>query len=148
VPGFLFDSNVWVALTFAAHPLHDQAGRQLRQGSPERPVCRTRATELSALRLITTPVIHRAFGVPTFSNREAIAFLTSLFQETGCVEIEEPDGTRELWLRLADTESASPKLWMDAYLAAVAIRGGFHFITLDSGFQSFESRGLSLKLVE
>jgi hypothetical protein len=46
-------------------------------------------------------------------------YLTSLFQETGCVEIEEPEGTPELWLQLADAESTSPKVWMDAYLAAV-----------------------------
>jgi hypothetical protein len=50
------------------------------------------------------PLIHRAFGVPSFSNTEAIAFLTSLFRKTGSLEIEAPKGTRELWLRLADAE--------------------------------------------
>jgi toxin-antitoxin system PIN domain toxin len=147
VPGFLYDSNIWVALTFASHPYHDGAGEQVKQSSADRPICRIRATELSTLRLITTPVIHRAFGVPNFSNREAIAFLTSLFRKTGSLEIEEPKGTRELWLRLADAEKASPKIWMDAYLAAVSITGGFDFVTLNGDFRHFIADGLSLKLV-
>lgn len=148
VPGFLFDSNLWVAVTFAAHPFHDPAGIQIKQSSPSRPLCRLRAIELSSLRLITTPAVHRAFGVPHFSNTEAIAFLTSLFHKTECLEIEEPERTRELWLRLADAESACPKVWMDAYLAAVAIRGGLDFITFDLDFQRFESHGLSLTLLK
>ena len=147
MPGFLFDSNLWVALAFASHPFHDRVGEQLRQSSPSCPVCRIRATEISAFRLITTPAIHKAFGVPHFSNKEAIDYLTSLFQKTGCVEIEEPEGTRELWLRLANAESASPKVWMDAYLAAVSIHGGLDFITLDTDFECFKSDGLSVTFV-
>lgn len=146
--GFPFDSNVGVALTFGSHPLHHRGGRQLRQASPERPVCRIRATELSALRLITTPTIHRAFGVPRFSNAEAIEHLGSLFHRTGCVEVAEADGTRELWLRLADAGSPSPKLWIDAYLAAVSIQGALHFVTCDPDFQRYGSRGLALTLLE
>ncbi|UCF99448.1 MAG: PIN domain-containing protein [Spirochaetaceae bacterium] len=145
--GFLFDSNLWIALTFAAHPLHDRAGEQLRRSSPTSPLSIIRIIELSALRLITTPAVHRAFGVPYFSNREAIPFLTSLFQQTQCSEIEEPKGTRELWLRLADAESASPKVWMDAYLAAVCIQGGLELITLDSDFLSFKLHGLNLTIL-
>ena len=144
MPGFLFDSNIWVALTFASHPFHDRAGEQVKQSSADRPIYRVRATELSTYRLITTPVIHRAFGVPSFSNTEAISFLSSLFQKTGSLEIQEPRGTRELWLRLAGTESASPKIWMDAYLAAVSIRGGFDFVTLDGDFTRFSSDGLAV----
>ena len=99
--GFLFDSNLWVALAFAAHPFHRSVGEVLKRASADQPVCRLRATEMSALRLVSTPTIHRAFGVPHLSNREAIDYLVSLFDQTGCVEIEEPEGTRSLWLRLA-----------------------------------------------
>ena len=147
MPGFLFDSNIWVALTFASHPFHDRAGEQVKRSSADRPICRLRATELSTCRLITTPVIHRAFGVPSFPNTEAIAFLSSLFQETGSLEILEPKGTRELWLRLANAESPSPKIWMDAYLAAVSIRGGFDFVTLDGDLNRFSADGLAVVLV-
>ena len=147
MPGFLYDSNIWVALTFAAHPHHDRVGEHVKESSKDRPICRLRATELTALRLITTPAIHRAFGVPSFSNAEAIAFLASLFQKTDSVEIEEPRDTRQLWLRLADRNKPSPKVWMDAYLAAVSISGGFDFVTTDRDFQQFTTEGLSVVLV-
>jgi len=147
VPGFLYDSNIWVALSFAAHPHHDRAGEHVNESSKDQPIYRIRATELSALRLITTPAIHRAFGVANFSNAEAIAFLTSLFQKTGSVEIEEPRDTRQLWLRLADRNKAAPKVWMDAYLAALSISGGFDFVTTDRDFQQFTPEGLSVVLI-
>ena len=85
VPGLLLDSNVWVSLAFASHPFHNRAGEQLTNSSANLPVCRIRATELSAFRLITT--------------------------------------------------------------AAVSIRGGLHFVTLDSDFKRFRPDGLTLPLV-
>ena len=147
VPGSLLDSGVWVALTFASHPFHRSAGEALRQLSPDRPPCRIRATEISAFRLVTTPTIHRAFGVAGFSNTQAMQYLGMLFAEIGCVEVEEPAGTRELWLRLAGSTTASPKIWMDAYLAAVAIRGDMELITLDSGFREYGDDGLRVVLL-
>ena len=36
---------------------------------------------------------------------------------------------------------------MDAYLAAFAISGGMHLVTLDKDFRSFESMGLDLLLL-
>jgi len=43
---------------------------------------------------------------------------------------------------LADTN-----VWMDAYVAAFAIRAGLPFVTLDSDFRRFESAGLQLHLL-
>jgi predicted nucleic acid-binding protein len=63
-----------------------------------------------------------------------------------CIDAE-PDGTRELWLELAATSSASPKVWMNAYLAAFAIRARLPFATLDTDFRRFEPAGLNLQFV-
>lgn len=38
----------------------------------------------------------------------------------------------------------SPKLWMDAYLAAIAITGGFQLLTTDQGFKQFAGLDLIL----
>ena len=65
----------------------------------------------------------------------------------GCPRLTEPEKTNVLWLRLADTKSASPKVWMDAYLAAVAIGAEVTFATLDTDFVRYESEGLDLRLV-
>jgi uncharacterized protein len=47
-----------------------------------------------------------------------------------------------LWKELAVRETASPKLWMDAYLAAFALAGRYQMVTTDAGFRQF--RGLDL----
>ena len=62
--------------------------------------------------------------------------------------LDEPPGTRNLWLRLANRNTASPKLWMDAYLAAFAISGNLRFVTTDKAFSQFEPHGLDLQLLK
>jgi hypothetical protein len=39
---------------------------------------------------------------------------------------------------------ASPKLWMDSYLAAFAVAGGYRMVTIDGAYGQF--RGLDLHL--
>jgi predicted nucleic acid-binding protein len=51
------------------------------------------------------------------------------------------------WLKLAALPTSSPKAWMDAYLAAFAIRAGLSFATLDGAFQRYEVAGLDLRLL-
>lgn len=41
----------------------------------------------------------------------------------------------------------SPKIWMDAYLAAFAIAGGLRMVTLDGDFKAFVPQGLDLVLL-
>ena len=60
---------------------------------------------------------------------------------------EEPPGVFGLWCTLAALDSASPKVWMDAYLAAFAIAGGLRMVTLDQDFKNFVPQGLNLHLL-
>lgn len=57
---------------------------------------------------------------------------------------EEPAGLERRWKRLAVRDSASPKLWMDAYLAAFALAGGHRLATTDAAFKQFSSLDLDL----
>lgn len=50
---------------------------------------------------------------------------------------DEPAGLVPLWHRLAALHSASPKVWMDAYLAAFASAGELQMVTLDQAFSQF-----------
>lgn len=59
---------------------------------------------------------------------------------------EEPAGLERRWQELALRETASPKLWMDAYLAAFALAGGYRLVTTDRAFRQFT--GLDLILLE
>jgi len=49
----------------------------------------------------------------------------------------EPPGLEGQWTSFALRASASPKLWMDAYLAAFARAGGYRMVTTDVAFRQF-----------
>jgi uncharacterized protein len=61
---------------------------------------------------------------------------------------DEPPGIFEKWSQLAGLDSASPKVWMDAYLAAFAITSGLRVVTLDKDFKNFVPQGLDLNLLQ
>ena len=51
-----------------------------------------------------------------------------------------------LWKDLAARGTASPKLWMDAYLAAFALAGEYRLVTTDAAYRQF--KGLDLLVLE
>ena len=132
----LIDSNVWLALTFSAHPHHALAKEIFAAATPEHPACFCRATQQSFLRLATTPIILQAYGAEGFTNQDAVGLLETLTQLPNIRTLAEPEDLESLWLKLAYLPSASPKLWMDAYLAAFAIQHETEFVTLDRDFLS------------
>lgn len=147
MPGFLVDTSVWVAAAFLHHPAHRLAEAELSAATGQHPACFCRATQQSFLRLITTPSLLRQYGAEGFTNRGALAQYHALRSKLAVVEIDEPIGTVALWHRLAARDTASPKVWMDAYLAAFAITGGLRLVTLDRDFKSYEAHGLQLMLL-
>jgi len=147
MPGTLVDTNVWIAAVFTTHPFHALAQTALQQATPAAPAVFCRATEQSFLRLASTPVLLKVYGAEGLTNRDALAALNALqaLQQV-CVR-EEPRGTLTLWHSLSVLNRASPKVWMDAYLAAFATAGGLRLLTLDRDFKSFVPQGLKLSLL-
>jgi toxin-antitoxin system PIN domain toxin len=148
MPGTLVDTSVWVAAFFDEHEFFLPAKAFVASCGRGQPALFCRASEQSWLRLVTTPSLHRLYKAPSVSNADAIAILATWLAQPHihCLDAE-PEGTRELWLELAAIPSASPKVWMDAYLAAFAIRAALPFATLDTDFRRFESSGLQLHLL-
>ncbi len=145
----LLDTNFWIALTLDTHPGHSlaaawHASAPLSRGS----LLFCRNTELSFLRLTTQESTMLAFGKKPFSNTEASRFLASVQSDPTVASMGETAGTKELWLKLAASGVSSPKVWMDAYLAAFAIQAGSELVTFDKGFRKFEKAGLALRLLE
>ena len=80
------------------------------------------------------------------TNRQAWAAYQALLADDRIVlRSEEPAGLEALWRRFAVRGTASPKLWMDAYLAAFALSGGFRMVTTDAAFKQLG--GLDLELL-
>ena len=89
------------------------------------------------------PEMKKAFFPLIMAALLALSALQALPQ---VCERAEPPGTLLLWHRLAAHDTASPKVWMDAYLAAFAIGGGLRMGTLDRDFKNFVPQGLALNL--
>lgn len=148
MPASLFDSNLWLALTFPKHQFRKQAQSYLSDLTKGESVGFCHATQQSWLRLVTTPALHRIYDFPPVTNHDAIAMFRRWLADPRVNLIAtEPTGTRTLWLELAERETASPKLWMDAYLAAFAISGKLRLVTTDNDFRQFETHGLKLTLL-
>lgn len=147
MPGSLFDSSVWIAAIFPTHPFHEQAQTALHDATPAAPAIFCRSTQQSVLRLASTPALLKTYGADGLTNRDALVALDALLALAQVCEREEPPGTVALWHRLAGRDTASPKVWMDAYLAALAMGGALRIVSLDHDFKSFVAQGLDLVLL-
>ncbi len=135
-------------MTFPTHPFHAAALAALEAATEDEPAVFCRATQNSFLRLATTPQLLKLYDAESLTNRDALAGLKILLSSPSVQEMDEPPGTVTLWHKLATRNTASPKVWMDAYLAAFAIAGGLRLVTLDKDFKSFVSQGLDLVLLK
>jgi uncharacterized protein len=143
----LFDVNVWVAMAFGSHPHFKLAEQAFEERNSRNPVVFCRATQQAFLRLLSSPLLQKAYGVVQTSNAVVWAKWQELSRLPQVRWMEEPPELAALWAQSACRDTASPKVWMDAYLAAFAIAGGLRLVTLDHDFKSYETHGLDLILL-
>ncbi len=99
------------------------------------------------MRLASTASVQRTYDALGQTNRTvwlALDALRALPQVAWC---DEPPGVVTQWRALTTLDSASPKVWMDAYLAAFAMAASLRLITLDRDFKNFVPQGLDLVLL-
>jgi len=141
----LCDSNVWLALALSTHFHHRAVRDWFEAVSDPGAVLFCRATQQTFLRLLTNAVVLSAYGNPPLTNRQAWdAYQALLADDRVAFRGEEPTGLEALWRRFAVRGAASPKLWMDAYLAAFALAGGYRMVTTDVAFEQFAGLDLGL----
>lgn len=139
----LCDSNVLLALALSKHSHHNAAREWLESVEASASIVLCRAAQQSFLRLLTNSTVLGAYGNPPLTNREAWSAYDSLLADDRMIfQADEPAELELVWKKLAVRETASPKLWMDAYLAAFALAGRYRMVTTDAGFRQF--RGLDL----
>jgi toxin-antitoxin system PIN domain toxin len=137
----LIDTNVILALTLSNHALHEAARKWFAAATSPKSVLLCRATQQSTLRLLTTEKLMRIYGLPAMSNAAAWDLMGGYFGNPTIGWANEPNGIESAWQRYASRNTPSPKLWMDAYLAAFAYTAGHTLITTDHAFTQF--RGLN-----
>jgi toxin-antitoxin system PIN domain toxin len=134
----LCDSSAWVALTLAPHANNAVAVAWFETVIEPQSVHFCRATQQSFLRLMTTAAVLAPYGLSPLTNQQAwSAFGAFLADDRIMFQAREPAGLETFWRRFAERETASPKLWMDAYLAAFAQAGGYWLVTTDTAFTQF-----------
>jgi len=140
------DVNIWLALALSGHTHHQVARTWLDGEETDASLCFCRATQQGLLRLLTTAEVLSGYGNPPLTNREAWQVIESFMEDDRITFIHEPEGLEDTWKTLAIRDTNSPKLWMDAYLAAFALRAGLRIITSDKAFSQFQ--GLDLLVLK
>ena len=141
---YLCDSNVFLALAVGQHIHHSLAAKWFEGLSEADTAQFCRATRISFLRLLTQKI---APGYQPLSNLEAWLALDRLMEDDATGFETEPAGLELVWRDLSEARTPSPKVWMDAYLAAFAITGGMRLAALDKDFRKFEAKGLDLLIL-
>ena len=135
----LCDSGVWLALALEGHTHHAAARDWLETVDDPGSVFFCRATQQSLLRLLTNVSVLAAVGSAPLTNRQAWSVYDAFLADDRIVlQAREPAGLERRWRQLAARDTASPKLWMDAYLAAFAIAAGHQLVTTDKAFRQFK----------
>jgi toxin-antitoxin system PIN domain toxin len=116
----------------------------MRQQSPQEPVLFCRSTQQSFLRLLTTRAVLAPYGIPPLGNKAAWSAYEGFREDKRIGWADEPRGLESVWKKLVGVGTASPKLWMDAYLAAFALAGEYQLVTTDKAFKQFKELDLLL----
>lgn len=135
------DANVWFALVATKHEHHERVlgwFDQLAEG--EAALCRV--VQLAVVRLMGDTRIAGKNAVPAFEAWKAIESLTT---DERVEFVVEPSGLSSTILPLFRYRVPTPKLVIDAYLAAFAIASEKRLTTLDRGFREFA--GLDVELL-
>lgn len=146
--GDLPDINVWLALAVQEHPHHQAALRYWaevqveigRQGAdaygggagPCLWFCRV--TMLGLVRLLCQP---KAVGPGALDTPAAWALYTRYRALPHIGLLREPEGCDDALRTLVGAGSLPPRLWTDAYLAALSLSAGLRLVTFDRDFERF-----------
>jgi toxin-antitoxin system PIN domain toxin len=123
------DVNVWFSLAVADHPHHSTAAAWWREESSLTGFCRL--TQLGLVRLLTTEA---AMGGFPLTNAEAWGVYDRLVADSRVRVFPELPAIDDRFRALSAVGQASPKLWVDAYLAAYAAASEATLVTFDRAF--------------
>ena len=132
------DVNVLLALVTERHAHHQRCKNWWMTRDHASPLLICREVQIALFRLLSTEAVMSEDALPL---SQAWALYASLLKSGGFRRVLEPRGLDVEWERLCRPYERSPKIVMDAFLAAFAISGGYTLVTLDGAFAHF--RGLS-----
>lgn len=133
------DVNVWLALILGNHTHRASALRWWDQAPGM--IAFTRLTQISVLRLLTTSAAMD--GKPLTLTR-AWGTYDKLFNDSRVAFLPEPPGLEREFRKKTKSGAASPKVWVDAFLVAMAIGHGAQIVSFDQAFKMHDPNCLIL----
>ena len=142
------DINVWLALAVQEHPHHQAALRYwataqdertregaaaARAGSGSR-LWFCRVTMLGLVRLLCQP---KAVGPGALDTLAAWTLYAQYRALPHVGLLPEPEGCDDALRALVGAGPLPPRLWTDAYLAALSVSAGLRLVTFDRDFERF-----------
>src|ERR1017187_5787588 len=121
------DVNVWLALLLENH-VHRVAARRWLESTESGLIGFLRVTQMSVLRLLTTPA---AMNAKSLRMPEAWSAYGLLFGDARVAFFDDPRGIDDAFRKYARKNHASPKLWADAWLLAFAECADGMVVTFD-----------------
>ena len=126
------DVNVWFALAVADHPHHRPAVVWWNEESSIAGF--SRLTQLGLLRLLTTA---SAMGGLPLTNEEAWGVYDEFLADDRVRVFPELPALDDLFRSHSSLPQASPKVWVDSYLAAHAAANDAILVTFDQAFTKY-----------
>ena|SRR5208282_661299 len=124
----LLDVNVWVALNFDRHS-HHVAAKQWYDAVPAGgTLVFCRQTQLGLFRILTTATV---MGTEVLTQLECWQIYDRWISTGQVAWADEPQNLEARLRALTSRAAASPKEWMDAYLAAFVETAGIQLVTFD-----------------
>ncbi|MCC5816482.1 MAG: PIN domain-containing protein [Leptospira sp.] len=141
---FLIDTNVLLADVIEFHPHHTTANAWFQSQTNNSKFFIPRLVQISFLRLLTSSHILKE---ESLTNEKAILLWNELMHDSRFVFL--PDEKKHLvnWPILGKSSKKDPGIWMDAYLACLAMDKNLELVTFDKGFKKMTSKGLKLNLL-
>ena len=135
--GDLPDVNVWLALSYAAHPFHARATAYWQEAcTTNTPLWFCRSTMLALVRLLAQP---KVMGADVLSLPAAMAVYQQWLDTPAVGLLPEPLGLESHLQSFLGSDAAPlpSRLWTDACLAATAEAAGLRMVTFDQDFERF-----------
>ena len=139
---FLLDTNVLLADVLDFHVHHTLARQWFTTQESDTIFYLPRVVQISFMRLLTSESVLKEDAV---TNQKAIEVWEELMLDTRFQYLADKNYKLRKWPFLGNKQKRDPKLWMDGYLAGLAIENSLVLVSLDKGFKKMKQDGLDLE---
>ena len=121
------DVNIWLATLHFEH-VHHRIAKSWWETDDSDAICFTRITQISLLRLLTTPAV---MNKKPLSMSAVWSAYDRLFEDKRVDYVTEPVGVEAKFRMMTESGISSPNVWADAKLLAMAECYGDRVVTFN-----------------